>query len=181
MSIDVQTKSRGRAREAVREPAAILGRDGKPLTRKRNNTEDEYHIPDELREPGWDLQWCRRSVSGQEDVPNMVRHMENGWRPVPAERWNGRFMPDGYKGVIQRGGLELCERPMSLTEEAKREDRHNALAQRRQQMEQFGLKDLPQGFDGPDKYEGARKATIVRRSREVADASLAPKLEIDSE
>src|SRR4030095_8277920 len=142
------------AREMARTPerhgrAVALDRDGKPLSRRRDNTEDQFHIPDELKETGWDYQWNVKSVTGEEQVSTQIRDMENGWRPIMSDRdgFAGRFMPEGHKGAIERGGLVLCERPMVLTEEARREDRLNAKNQRHENRRRFGLPQLPEGFE----------------------------------
>lgn len=142
------------AREIAREPArhgraVALDRDGKPISRRRDNTEDQFHIPDELKENGWDYQWNVKSVLNEENIGIQIRDAENGWRSVPAERegFSGRFMPAGHKGAIERGGLVLCERPMELTEEARREDRINANSQRADNRRRFGLPNVPEGFD----------------------------------
>jgi hypothetical protein len=150
----VEAEAKPVARELAREPiphgrAVALDRDGNPIYRRRDNTEDMYHVPEELKEQGWDYQWNRVSVLGQEDTGAVINDRENGWRPISASRegFAGRFMPDGHKGPIQRGGLELCERPMALSLESRREDRQNANAQRRHNRQQFGLPSVPEGFD----------------------------------
>ena len=149
-------------REVAREPArkaaptgrqVVYGRDGKPISRRRDNTMDQFEIPRDIREglerEGWDLQWNVKTVLGQENIAQQMRDMEAGWRPIMADReeFKGRFMPDGWTGPIERDGLILCERPMQLTEEARREDRINANAQRADNRRRFGLPDLPAGFE----------------------------------
>lgn len=146
------------ARETVRQPAresmphgraVAFDRDGNPISRQRDNTIDQFHVPEHLKEAGWDYQWNVKSVTGQEMIAAQIRDAENGWRPVPADRpgFAGRFMPNGYKGVIERDGLMLCERPLILTEQAREEDRYNANAQRQENRRRFGLPSLPDGFE----------------------------------
>src|SRR5688572_10769992 len=147
---DEREQARPVARETVPHGRAVAyDCDGNPLSRRRDNTMDQFDVPASLKEPGWDYQWCVKSVMGQDQIAAQLRDLENGWRPINADRpeFAGRFMPEGYKGPIERDGLILCERPMSLTEEARREDRHNANAQRRENRKRFGLKDLPAGFE----------------------------------
>ena len=145
-------------REAARAPdreripqgrTVVTGRDGEKVWRRRNNMDDQFHIPDELKEPGWDYQWNRISVLGQEDSSTIINDRENGWRPVMADRpgFSGRFMPPGHKGPIEREGLQLCERPMALTMEARAEDHANAVQQKNTNRRDFGLKEVPEGFD----------------------------------
>jgi hypothetical protein len=147
---EAQQPAREKAREAVPHGRAVaLDRDGNPIFRRRDNTEDQFHVPNELKERGWDYQWNRKSVLGQEDTNAIINDMENGWRPIPADRdgFTGRFMPPGHKGAIERGGLVLCERPVVLSEESRREDRYNAQAQRNSNRSQFGMREVPEGFD----------------------------------
>jgi hypothetical protein len=153
-TLEAEAEIQEQAREIARAPiphgrAVALGRDGKPIARRRDNTMDQFEVPANLKEPGWDYQWNVKSVLGEEKIAAQIRDAENGWRPVMADRdgFAGRFMPDGYKGAIEREGLVLCERPMQLTDEARREDRHNANAQRAENRRRFGLPSLPPGFE----------------------------------
>lgn len=145
-------------REAARQPTrehvpagrtVVTGRDGEQIWRRRNNMDDQFHIPEELKEDGWDYQWNRISVLGQEDSSTIINDRENGWRPIMADRpgFAGRFMPAGHKGPIEREGLQLCERPMALTMEARAEDHANAVQQKNTNRRDFGLKEVPEGFD----------------------------------
>ncbi len=127
--------------------AVALGRDGSELTRKRTMTGDIFHIPEDLREHGWDLQWNVIEVTGQPQTSAQLAMAENGWRPVEASRFPGRFMPEGYSGPIIRDGLRLEERPMALTEQARAEERAKANRQMSDQQQQLRLvRNLPDGF-----------------------------------
>lgn len=130
-----RTPTRGRprlAREPVRSSAPraaageILGRDGEVLTRKRSGTSDPFHIDPAMIEPGWEMQWIAHSVIGNAEVvqDQHLGMLENGWRPVPAKRFPGRFMPAGTspEAHIVRGGQGLYERPKALCDEARAED-----------------------------------------------------------
>src|SRR5215469_2284972 len=106
--------TRGSGRDEAREPEResrdgelVVGRNGEVLTRKRKGGADPYHIPPELIPKGWTYQWNAISVVGNTDVVlDQANGMyENGWRPVPAERHPGMFIPRGKIGDIVRGGL----------------------------------------------------------------------------
>jgi hypothetical protein len=116
------------AREPVRTPklreGEVIGRNGEVLKRNRN-FEDQFAIPDHWKEAGWSYQWNRRSVYGKEDRAEMLRMQDNGWRPVPAERFG--IQEDGNH--IERDGLILMERPSSLTQAAEDEEYRKAMAQ----------------------------------------------------
>lgn len=173
------------AREAARSPrkAAVLqqpvqtavqetpsgrvqaaGRDGEILTRKRPTNVDQFHIPPEIVPSGWDYQWNVVSVTGQEFVDIQIAMAENGWRPVPAGRHPGRFMPSGTpaNAAIVRGGLRLEERPMILSQEAKMEEARKAGLQVSDQLENLGLtQKMPSGFsrDNPNLRRMERQGT----------------------
>ena len=175
-----------RSREAARDARPVarrnamsaFDRDGNPVHRRRDSLSDPFAIPGDLQEPGWDRQWVRVSVHGWEDVDNQVGMQENGWRPISANRpgWEGRFMPAGYKGAIQKSGLMLMERPMALTEEARAEEKRVVHGQTQVQRQQFGLA-LPRGFEA--NTPAARAATHVRVGpREATPSDLRPNLPV---
>lgn len=157
-------------------PDVILGRDGKPAVRTGASIDDPLYIPDDIREPGWDLQWCRTSTTGEPDVANMVAHQENKWTPFPSERFPGRMMPDNYKGPVVRAGLMLMERDSRLSHQARSEEHNKAQALRRTQHQQLNP-PMPKG------YETNERETYAKRSLERSDPSLAPRrtLDIDPE
>lgn len=164
--------ARGRPRkDAVREPlreptrsdsgrVVVEGRDGERLTRKRTQSGDIFAIPPELIPDGWTYQWCAVSVVGNTEVliDQNLMMAENGWRPVPADRYPGRFMPAGYTGNIVRGGQMLMERPSSLTEEARAEEimiAKRQISDRNESLKLSGVKKgMPDGFEMSRKYRG---------------------------
>jgi len=168
-------------RDTVRPNAVVAhDREGNPVYRKRDQSADPFAVPDELKDPNYDLQWCRVSVLGQEDLPHQIELQEQGWRFVQADspRWNGRMMPKGYKGNIFREGLALMERPMVLTEEARRESAMKVREQSKNQREQFGMA-LPSGFSGDT--AAARQFTFARQGKaEATSDNLRPSLNIDN-
>lgn len=161
-------------RETRSNRTTVEGRDGVKLTRKRTGNTDPYAIPQHIIPTGWDYQWNTYTVVGQEAVDSQILMAENGWRPVPAERHAGMFMPEGYKGQILRGGMRLEERPKVLSEEAKREDYERAVGQVRDNNSQFDRTKAKfgRGFEGR-KFEG------VRTGVDVAADIPRPRLEID--
>lgn len=120
-------------RQSTRGPLVVEGRGGEQLSRKRKDDGgDTFHIPPEIIPRGWTYQWCAVSVSGNQDIvaDQNLHFYENGWRPVPANRHEGRYMPVGHTGNIVRGGQMLMERPEQLTQQAQQEN----VAKARQQM-----------------------------------------------
>jgi hypothetical protein len=147
---------RKRGRPVKREPVhralrdgQVLGRDGEALARSRitGYHASELDIPEHLRDPRYDLQWCRTSCFGRPDNANINLLKSQGWREVHPKNYPG-VMPDmQHKHTIERDGLILMERPMQLTQEAVAEQHADALELRQVQTEQFGNRKLPRGFD----------------------------------
>lgn len=158
------------------------GRDGEWLSRKRPANQDQFHIPREIIPQGWDYQWNLVEVLGQQQVAAQLAMAENGWRPVPAGRHKGMFMPKDYpeNGPIIRDGLRLEERPMALTEEAKAEESGKASRLMKDQQEQLGLvQKMPSGFsrDNPNLRRMERQGT----SRTYAPAPDLPRPQLPVE
>jgi hypothetical protein len=154
----------GAARDPARSPAraagVVLGRNGEELSRKRTSTKDIFDVPQNLIPDGWEYQWCAVTVTGNSEIlmDQNLMMAENGWRPVPADRHQGRFMPVGHTGSIIRGGQMLMERPKQLCEEARNEDVRNAkqlISDRNDALKLSGVKKaLPDGFQMSNRYRG---------------------------
>lgn len=167
---------REEARTPIRTSGRVeaIGRDGKPVSRKRpGGGADQFYIPGHIIPEGWSYEWKRATVFGQVDRAHQIHLGENGWTPVPASRHDGMFMPPGDKGAIERDGLVLMERPVVLTEEAREEDRQAARNLIIGQADEFDMK-LPRGFD-----QGHGKAARQqKKSYHESPAELRPKLEL---
>lgn len=160
--------TRSTTRQANRDPSreapggVILSRTGEVLSRKRTEAGDIFDLPEGVKEKGWDYQWCAVSVMGNQEIllDQNLMMAENGWRPVPCDRWPGRFMPAGHKGNIVRGGQMLMERPMALSDQAKREEYQKAAGQMRDRDQALmGRKadlrgNMPDGFAVGGRYRG---------------------------
>lgn len=169
--------------EPIREGAVqVRGREGEVLTRKRTQSSDIFHIPDDIIPAGWNYQWNTVEVYGQQQVAMQLAMHENGWRPVPAGRHPGRFMPVGTSpnADIVRDGMRLEERPDELTREARAEERAKANKQMRDQQEQLGLSQkLPDGFSRDNRKLRAMERQQTSRTYAPAPDIARPQLEID--
>lgn len=149
---EIRTRSNGRIE--------VTGRDGEVLSRTRTQVGDIFEIPQDLIPKNWSYQWNSVSISGNSEILLDQNHMmhQNGWRPVPAERYAGTLVPKGSKGNIVRGQQILMERPMALTIEAQQEDIRNArqlISDRNESLKLAGVKKgLGDGFEMDGKYKG---------------------------
>lgn len=88
-------------------------------------TRDKFWAP--APPPGFDYQWRRRTIYGQEDPAYQVELTRQGWEPVPLDR-HPQMMPKGWSGrSIEVEGMILMERPKILTDEARERERRAAL------------------------------------------------------
>jgi len=149
---EIRTRSNGRIE--------VTGRDGEVLSRTRTHVGDIFDIPKNMIPNGWTYQWNAVSIAGNSDIILDQNHMmhQNGWRPVPAERYAGTLVPKGSKGNIVRGQQLLMERPEELTKEAQQEDIRNArqlISDRNESLKLSGVKKgLGEGFEMEGKYRG---------------------------
>lgn len=123
----------------------VTGRDGKVISRTRTGSEDLFHVPDSIKPPGWSYEWKKTSVTGEPATGHQTMLAQNGWTAVPAIRHDGMFMPQGYKGPIERDGLMLMERPQILTDEARAEDERRTKAQVNVNKRELD-ETMPRGF-----------------------------------
>lgn len=149
------SRSNGRAGRVV-----IAGRNGEELTRKRRVGIDPFYIDPAIIPEGWVYQWNAITVLGNQDVladQNLLM-AENGWRPVPADRHPGRYMPPGHKGAIIRGGQRLEERPRALSEEARMEElaaANQLVTDRNEALQLTTMRSrMADGFEMGGKYRG---------------------------
>lgn len=77
---------------------------------------------------GWDYQWKRRLIMGEEQASYQVELARKGWEAVPLSR-HPDMMPMGWAGnTIEVEGLVLMERPKVLTQEARQLEAQDARA-----------------------------------------------------
>ena len=170
-------RGRPRTQTPQRDPARkgeFVGRDGEVLTRRRVAGVDEYHIPPELIPDGWEYQWNAVTIYNNHDlvVGQAMSMYENGWRPVPASRHPGKFVPIGTTGAIIRGGMRLEERPKGMSDQARFEEKKAALRQMQDRDESLmgskaNLRSVQnQGI--PVMGTGDRRGTAVRMAIDPA-------------
>lgn len=159
-NVAARTQTRTSARTNASGRLEVTGRNGETLSRTRTYVGDIFEIPQEMIPPGWSYQWNSVSIAGNSEIILDQNHMmhQNGWRPVPAERYAGTLVPKGATGNIIRGQQMLMERPQALTEEAKAEDLRNArqlISDRNESLKLTKVRDqLPEGMEMAGKYRG---------------------------
>ncbi len=160
-----------------RDPNKIYSRDGREVTLRFTGDEDRYNLVSMGITPpdGWTYEWKTRTIKNWEWVDHQVELYQNGWTPVPAERHDGRIMPPGHTGNIERGGMILMERPAKLTAMARRVEKSKADEPVRDSRQMAGLMSRSVPGVSPDSMdfgsEAARQASGVRveRTPRVAD------------
>jgi hypothetical protein len=138
-----ERRARGRPRNQTRETTRggaredFIGRGGEALTRSRKGGTDPFHVPSEIVPEGWSYQWNAVTIYNNPDllIGQQMQMYENGWRPVPAERHPGRYVPVNKTGDIIRDGMRLEERPIGMTKQAKNEETAAAMQQMRDRDE----------------------------------------------
>lgn len=169
-------------KRAALRPDQAIGRNGEILTRNRvsgDGYRNEFDIPEDARDPDYDLYWARSTTHGKPDPANINELYENGWRPASPKNYR-RVMPDmASRETIERDGLILMERPMKLSMQALEEQRQIALELREIQSDAFGNRKLPQGFDkGRRSRDGKFNASkMLNRTLEQAPKEARPTYE----
>jgi hypothetical protein len=117
-------------RTPTRDPNVIYNRLGEPIEMGRILTQDDdkFNLAKMgvAAPEGWTYEWRTRTVKGWEHIEAQVEDAQKGWTPVPADRHDGKIMPKGFKGAIERGGLMLMERPAKVTAMARQYDKRKA-------------------------------------------------------
>lgn len=173
----VRPDARNDQRSPMRlEPGQFLGRDGEVLTRGGFGN-DEFEIPEALKEPGWSYQWVAATVRNKQNYGEMRDMMMNGWRPVKPHMLNGYFARQAQtEGTdhIKVGGLILMERPEAMTEAARADERRRADQQFGNYLKRVDTDaNLPSGFSY-DPRDNPR-FRINRERREVVPDELKPR------
>jgi hypothetical protein len=109
---------------------------------------DEFYINPAIIPEGWSYEWKQYSVLGEEQGSYQVTLARTGWEPVPSDR-HPELMPRNTKEkTVMRRGMQLMERPLEITLEAKQLERDKARRQVRIKEEQ--LTAAPPGQFGRD-------------------------------
>jgi len=117
---------------------------------RKNTGAGPLEIHKDLFPDDVDLMWVSDTILGQPVHHERMKFEINAWEPVTPDMFDGRFdgmfMPKGYRGEINVAGMVLMWRPMELTLEAREEDR--ALARQAVQAEEASIRrgDIP-GLD----------------------------------
>jgi len=98
---------------------------------------------DEFRAPkppdGWEYEWKRKTVLGQEDPAYQVQLARMGWEPVPTS-YHPEMMPGmGNFPNIERKGQSLMMRPAVISDEARAIERRRAKDQIRAKEAQLNV------------------------------------------
>ncbi len=149
----------------------VRGRNGENLTRTRSSNADFYSVPDEIVPEGWKYQWNAVAILGKPNTNETIKMYAQGWRPVPAGRHPGLYMPEGTSenAPIEVDGLRLEERPIELHLEAEAEGRAASHQLLEDQKDELGLRrKLPAGFTRDNSELRRVERARTRRTVEAA-------------
>ena len=112
-----------------------------------NNIGDVDQGTDEFAAPrppdGWSYEWKRKEVMGQEQASYLTQIQYTGWQPVPASRHPETMPLNTKSATIERKGMILMQRPLSITEKMQQLDKKRARDQVVAKQQQ--LNEAPQG------------------------------------
>lgn len=128
--------------EDSRDRAARRAAEFRAHRRGEGQASDKFYFDETIVPPGWSYEWKTKFVLGQENRPYYLNLLREGWEPVPAKR-HPEMMPQGDYNTIEREGMILMERPLELTEEARR--RNLMLAKQQVRAKEAQLTNAPEG------------------------------------
>jgi len=96
---------------------------------------DKFRAPE--APPGWEYEWKRRTVLGQEDPAYQVQLARTGWEPVPTARHPETMPLQGNHPQIERDGMVLMQRPAIISDEARSTELRRARNQVRVKEQQL--------------------------------------------
>ncbi len=114
--------------EDERDPRKIYSRDGREITQRFTGDEDRFNLAavGVFPEAGWVYQWKTKTIKNWEWTDHQVELYRNGWTPVLASRHDGKIMPPGHVGPIEKGGLILMECPEAQVAKLRKIDKRKA-------------------------------------------------------
>ena len=121
--------------EGFREPVRLS--DEELLAKYDQEESGEWFIDPSHPPEGMVYEWKAVEVIGQEQPGYIPQLMRSGWRPVPASRHDGYYMPKGTEGPIVRKGQGIFELPDHLADERRRLSRLRARNQVRDKEAQM--------------------------------------------
>jgi hypothetical protein len=120
---------RERARKRAEELRSHLG--------ELDDGTDDFYVDSNAVPDGWEYQWKRHTIYGQEDPAYQVALARSGWTAVPASR-HPEMMPAGTNdGVIFRKGMILMECPKEIVDERRTIEKRRAREQVRHKEDQL--------------------------------------------
>lgn len=161
------------SRAPQREAAHETNHGTKRRTRRRKSVINEniFYIPEDEIPQGSSYEWKRWAVHGLEDPFYIASMREQGWEPVDPKR-HPNWVPPGYKEpYIIKGSQILMERPIELTEEARKEQRQLSKQMIREAEQRLGLAPRENGMQtGTRDLDGVRPNIVKEIGRMIPQA-----------
>lgn len=169
------------AREPVHQPIRQQGEKALPDFNSMSDAElmayvseqeqgDKYAIPPGMEPTGMSYQWKRCEVLGRPDYSNLAMMEQKGWKPVPQDRHDGRWMPPGTQGPTINDGLMLMEIPTPLLRAKEAWQQRHAVGQADSMTDRLAY--TPPGSAPRDAHPKTRPT--VRREMVQVEFDVAP-------
>jgi hypothetical protein len=122
----------GRSTKTIRDDA-----DTRIVSRGKRG---KFDVPKELIPKGWVVEWKRKSCLGKEEEADYFMDLEEaGWKPASLQHFR-KLMPSDYQGkTVERGGMILMTRPLSIQDGAKKLAKEEAFGQVRDKITEIGM------------------------------------------
>lgn len=166
-----------RAEETARQPKSAMKMKARPNWESEDfigaggEGADRLNIPQEivnsLYRDGYALQWCTKSVRGQDMPQEMSAMTRGGWTPVHQSDFDGiidgLFMPKGQDSQVIVEDSILMARPAEIQRKARQHQSREALRPMQITEEQIG-RGIP-GVTGAD-HPTARRGNMIKKTFE---------------
>lgn len=155
------------SRKFADDPNVILNRHGQPIVLPTTTNDDRFDLSNMGIFPpdGWVYEWKTKFVKNWEWTDHQVDLAQRGWTPVPADRHDGKCMPKGFTGNIERGGLILMECPERAVVIARDRDKRAAYEPVKTSRQMAGMR--PSGDVADYNDPSARGLNYVRGQRQA--------------
>ena len=172
--IDMRTREGRAMRPAMRseDPRRDAAERAKEIMGSVSNfgdTVDKFWFDPSKVPDGWHYEWKEYMVMGKIDPSRQIELARTGWEAVPASRHPGEMPAGSTDPFIIRDGVRLMERPMEVTEMARKFESRAARDQMRNKREQLEGGAAAGVFDATNNGDRLSRVKSSYRPTEIPD------------